>query len=154
LEGGPPGFRQGSSVPPPYSGTCATPLHTLRLQGSHLLWRAVPGRFDSSCEDGAGKPRTGPTTPTPRKESVWASPRSLAATCGISFDFSSCRYLDVSVPCVGSPVGVTGLSTCWVAPFGNPWFTGCVLLPMAYRSLPRPSSPTRAQASPVRPYCA
>ena len=52
----------------------------------------------------AGYPRTGPTTPDPRKDPVWALPRSLAATCGISFDFSSCRYLDVSVPCVGSPL--------------------------------------------------
>ena len=31
---------------------------------------------------------------------VWPVPRSLATTYGISFDFSSCRYLDVSVPCV------------------------------------------------------
>ena len=30
--------------------------------------------------------------------SVWANPRSLAATDGISFDFFSFRYLDVSVP--------------------------------------------------------
>ena len=29
---------------------------------------------------------------------VWAPPRSLATTCGISFDFFSCGYLDVSVP--------------------------------------------------------
>ena len=29
-----------------------------------------------------------------------ALPRSLAATGGISIDFFSCRYLDVSVPCV------------------------------------------------------
>ncbi len=29
---------------------------------------------------------------------VWAVPRSLAATYGISFDFYSYRYLDVSVP--------------------------------------------------------
>jgi hypothetical protein len=33
--------------------------------------------------------------------SVWARPRSLAATRGISFDFFSTRYLDVSVPWVG-----------------------------------------------------
>ncbi len=31
---------------------------------------------------------------------VWANPRSLAATNGISIDFFSYRYLDVSVPCV------------------------------------------------------
>ena len=31
-----------------------------------------------------------------------------------------------------------------VPPFGHRRITGCVLLPVAYRSLPRPSSPTRA----------
>ena len=29
---------------------------------------------------------------------VWAPPRSLATTCGITFVFSSWGYLDVSVP--------------------------------------------------------
>ena len=36
----------------------------------------------------------------PHHMMVWAPPLSLAATYGISFDFFSCRYLDVSVPCV------------------------------------------------------
>ena len=31
---------------------------------------------------------------------VWALPVSLATTPGIDVSFSSCRYLDVSVPCV------------------------------------------------------
>ena len=35
-------------------------------------------------------------------------------------------------------------STCRVAPFGNLWITGYLLLPIAYRSLSRPSSPVRA----------
>ena len=34
---------------------------------------------------------------------VWPLPRSLATTDGISVDFFSCRYLDVSVPCVYLP---------------------------------------------------
>src|SRR3954464_13651202 len=51
----------------------------------------------------AGKPHTGPTTPVVRRPPVWALPLSLAATSGISLDFSSCRYLDVSVPRVRSP---------------------------------------------------
>ncbi len=38
---------------------------------------------------------------------VWAPPRSLATTCGITFVFSSCGYLDVSVPRVR-------LQTCWI----------------------------------------
>ena len=37
-------------------------------------------------------------SPNPRDKSlVWALPRSLAATCGIDFSFSSSGYLDVSV---------------------------------------------------------
>ena len=43
---------------------------------------------------------TGPTTPRNRSSWVWASPRSLATTCGITFVFFSSRYLDVSVPWV------------------------------------------------------
>ncbi len=45
-------------------------------------------------------PRRGPTTPSRQAEMVWASPRSLAATNGIIVIFFSCRYLDVSIPCV------------------------------------------------------
>ncbi len=40
----------------------------------------------------------------------------------------------------------------WVSPFGNLRINGCMLLPEAYRSLPRPSSPIGAKASIVRPY--
>ncbi len=36
-----------------------------------------------------------------------------------------------------------------VSPFGHPGLTACVRLPLAYRSLPRPSSPPCAQASPT-----
>ena len=38
------------------------------------------------------------TTPKDRSPLVWPLPRSLATTCGISVDFFSCGYLDVSVP--------------------------------------------------------
>jgi hypothetical protein len=46
---------------------------------------------------------------------------------------------------------VTGYDPCRVAPFGNPRITGCLHLPEAYRSLPRPSSLPRAKASALRP---
>ena len=52
-------------------------------------------------------PSVGPTTPLQKPGTVWAIPRSLAATEGVSFDFLSYRYLDVSVPCVGSLSGDT-----------------------------------------------
>ena len=35
----------------------------------------------------------------------------------------------------------------WVAPFGNLRIAGCSRLPVAYRSVPRPSSPLTAKAS-------
>jgi hypothetical protein len=47
--------------------------------------------------------------------------------------------------------GMTANDGCRVSPFGHRRITGCVLLPDAFRSLPRPSSPVRAKASTVRP---
>jgi hypothetical protein len=46
-------------------------------------------------------PSMGPTTPLQKPGTVWALPRSLAATYGVSIDFLSYGYLDVSVPRVG-----------------------------------------------------
>ena len=53
-------------------------------------------------------PLDNPTTPIWQRStaytiSVWALPISLAATLGISVDFSSSRYLDGSVPWVSLP---------------------------------------------------
>ena len=41
---------------------------------------------------------------------------------------------------------------CRVTPFGDPGITGCLLLPLDFRSLPRPSSPDSSKASSVDPY--
>ena len=41
--------------------------------------------------------------------------------------------------------------SCRVTPFGYQRINGCVLLPVAFRSLPRPSSPQYAKASTVNP---
>ena len=46
---------------------------------------------------------------------------------------------------------MTAITGGRVPPFGHPGLTGCVRLPPAFRSLPRPSSPLCAQASPTRP---
>ena len=46
-----------------------------------------------------------PSTPHARKHAVWALPRSLAATWGISLDSFSSGYLDVSVRRVASLSG-------------------------------------------------
>jgi hypothetical protein len=42
--------------------------------------------------------------------------------------------------------GRTGGLVQWVVPFGNPWISACLRLPMAYRSLLRPSSPVGTKA--------
>ena len=47
---------------------------------------------------------------------------------------------------------VAGIPTSRVTPFGYLWITGCVLLPTAFRSLPRPSSSDSSKASTVDPY--
>jgi hypothetical protein len=46
---------------------------------------------------------------------------------------------------------MTGLAPRRVAPFGHLGLIACVRLPRAFRSLPRPSSPPCAQASPTCP---
>ena len=46
---------------------------------------------------------------------------------------------------------VMGHDSHRVSPFGHPRIEACLQLPEAYRSLPRPSSPSRAQASTVCP---
>jgi hypothetical protein len=88
LEGGPPGFTQSST-------------------SSTLLWDSSQRRahvFEYRAVTVYGRPfqivlltltPRGPATPVRRP--VWADPLSLAATHGVSVDFLSSSYLDVSV---------------------------------------------------------
>ena len=110
--------------------------HTLRLNcGLHIVVR----------------------TPKVLLPSVWPLPRSLATTYGISVDFSSSPYLDVSVQAVPSVClciqhTVTGLGPCRVSPFGDPRIIACFRLPEAFRRSLRPSSAPSAKASPLRSF--
>ena len=88
---------------------------------------------------------------------VWPLPRSLATTSGISVDFFSSPYLDVSVQEVPYSMlfysqGVDRVLLCRVSPFGNPRIIACFRLPVAFRRSLRPSSATNAKASPLRPF--
>ena len=88
---------------------------------------------------------------------VWPLPRSLATTSGISVDFFSSPYLDVSVQAVPHNLlfdsqRVAGVLLQRVSPFGNPRIDDCFRLPEAYRRSLRPSSASNAKASPLRPY--
>ena len=95
--------------------------------------------------------------PEDLRPSVWPPPRSLATTCGISVDFSSSPYLDVSVQAVPhvhlfcSMHVVRVLLRC-VPTFGYLRIIAHLQLPEAFRSLSRPSSAPDAKAFPLRSY--
>ena len=72
---------------------------------------------------------------------VWANPRSLTTTYGITFIFFSYGYLNISIPHVRLPNKRDDIPSVYrVTPFGNPRIKGHLHLPVAYRSLSRPSS--------------
>ena len=103
----PPASR-GVSRAPRYSGPetrCQRPSGYGALTLFRRPSQAVPldGWFVTAAE-GCGPRLPRPTTPARKRPHactrapVWAGPVSLAATPGISVDFSSSGYLDVSVP--------------------------------------------------------
>jgi hypothetical protein len=127
-----------------YSGTPLARLPRRRLPGSHRLWRPVPGDFrwlqsyrpwvlqpPAHKEQGLGLGRfrspllpASQLIPLPPGTEMFQFP-----------GFASLRRV------------MTGIAPGRVAPFGHPRINACVPLPLAYRSLPRPSSPLCAQAS-------
>ena len=90
-----------------------------------------------------------------RPMSFLAGPISLATTFGVSVDFLSYRYLDVSVPCVRFAtlcIHVTIQIALWVSPFGHSRINAYSQLPVTFRSVLRPSSPLSAKAFTKCPY--
>ena len=115
------------------------------------------GRLSHAVQLGTSDHDAGPNPEDPERPSVWPPPRSLATTSGISVDVFSCPYLDVSVQ--GVPHVRLFYSTHAdavlphrVSPFGNLRINAYVPLPVAYRSLSRPSSAPDAKAFPLRSY--
>ena len=141
LEDGPPGFSQGStcpgllgvraSQPTRISHTGLSPSLVVRSSTVPLCFGLLPTRPHN--------PRAG------HPARVWALPFSLAATLGISVDFFSSRYLDVSVPWVGSLVKGDGIAPAGLPHSDTPGsrlacsspglFAACHVLPR--RSVPR-----------------
>ena len=87
---------------PPYSGTYSPPspisftgLSPSMAKLSNLVQLSAQVSFMYALQ------------PHTTSRMVWAIPISLTATQGISIDFSSSGYLDVSVPLVNPPEGVT-----------------------------------------------
>ena len=101
LADGPAKFRQGF--------TCPALLRIPLSITTHYLYRAItlygvnfPVTSSSICIEMSWSynPNIAVTT------LVWANPRSLATTYGITFVFFSSAYLDVSVQRVCPPIGV------------------------------------------------
>ena len=100
---GPP-FQVLFHSPPGVLFTFPSRYYALSVAAEYSALEGGPPcfRLDSSCP---GVLRYGAkrTTPAASPLPVWAPPRSLAATGGISFDFLSCGYLDGSLPRVFPP---------------------------------------------------
>ena len=143
MDDGPPVFSADSSCPqilwiPPA-------LLRFHLSDSHTLRSAFP------CASTDSGILCAVRTPAALLLPVWPLPLSLATTRGISFDFSSSRYLDVSVP--GVPLiylciqyTIHGSSPCVLPHSEIRGYNAHLQLPAAYRSLSRPSSAPDAKA--------
>ena len=86
---------------------------------------------------------------------VWPLPRSLATTYGISVDFFSSPYLDVSVQavpliCLWIQHMMTERYFGRISPFRHPRINAYLRLPAAFRSLSRLSSAPSAKAFALR----
>ena len=127
------------SPAPPYSGFGYAAIR-FRIRGFHALRPTFPDCSPIKLQSMSPSYNPGRAETPP----VWAPPLSLTTTRGITVVIFSCRYLDVSVPCVRPIYHGNTSSRYWVPPFGNRGITGYLRLPRAYRSLSRPSSPLRA----------
>jgi hypothetical protein len=112
-----------------------------RIRAYHPLRKTFPGPSATSL-----RPLVGTLQPRKPKPPVWALPRSLAATSGISFDFFSSGYLDVSVPRVRLRVNsddpvLTGPGFPIRTPSDQSLFSGSPKIFAAYRVLHRLLAP-------------
>ena len=129
------------------------------LSVSLFAYRALTlyGRLSHAVQLSSSDLDAGPNPENPERLSVWPPPRSLATTSGISVDVFSSPYLDVSVQAVPHVLlfysqHVDTVLPCRVSPFGHPRIKGYLLLPVAFRSLSRPSSAPDAKAFPLRSF--
>jgi hypothetical protein len=145
LEGGPPGFT------PDYSGRAL--LRNSTTPAAAFAYRAVTvfGAPFQGTSAGARRRVRGSYNPAghaprfglrPFRSPLLRASRLISLPPGTEMfqfpGFASVRRL------------IPGLAPRWVPPFGHLGLSACVRLPRAFRSLPRPSSPSCAQASPTR----
>ena len=145
------------------------PLHSLRIprarRYSGYCSSVLPFAYETITLFGSSSQRiqldstvlNAVLTPNALLLSVWPLPLSLATTYGISFDFSSSAYLDVSVrrvPHVYLCIQYTFLvsSTKGFPHSEIHGYYAYLQLPEAFRRLSRPSSAPNAKAFPLCSY--
>ncbi len=153
---------------PPYSGSSPAQILPLRLRDFHPLRSPFPvafrcgSIFSPTARQTLHSVRSGPSTPMMqrckplthhgfrlfpfRSPLLWES-RLISFPPGTEMvQFPESPPLQAIV----SPQS-DRLFGGRVTPFGNPRITGCLLLPAAFRSLPRPSSSSSSKASTIDP---
>ena len=165
MRDGPPGFPQGSTCPAVLRNQTREPL-SFRLRGLHPVSPAIPDR--SATKSVSYSPTLLPQREVRPCNTLDTTPAGLTYRRFGLFPLRSPLLGEshlLSFPPGTEMVHFPGLSSqdlCiqswilryepeWVAPFGNLRVKACLRLAGAYRSLPRPSSPSCAKASTVRP---
>ena len=151
LGGWAPQIRAGFHVSRPTRDT-AGPCCGFRLRGCHPVPPAFPGRSPNRAravsrshnprEQAPGFGLTRFRSPLLARSLLISFPRGTEM-----FHFPRCRPARLCVHRAVPPYEGRR-----VAPFGYLRINACLPLPVAFRSLPRPSSPSDAKASVVRPY--
>ena len=133
------------------------------LRGFHPLWPNFPDRSntDHLCNSFGLKQQSTHCPTTPRCNACKLSHRHGLGSSPFAHHYLGNHYYFLFLRvmrCFSSPrpLKQTMYSSeyctkCRVVPFGNLRIKGCLLLPVAYRSLPRPSSVANAKASVIRP---
>ncbi len=157
-------LRDGPRRFPP-DFTCPVVLGSLfreptrfRLQGYHLLWPGFPaGSTSVLVFDSPALRRIDPATPPhasvlgfrliPFRSPLLRESNFLSLPRGTEMS----HFPPLASFRLFYSADDGGTSSRRVSPFGHPRVEDCLRLTEAYRSLPRPSSPSRAKASTVHP---
>ncbi len=141
-----------------YLGVYSESQLRFRLQGFHLLWPDFPDSSASVliCNSPALR-RIDPATPLhasvlgfrlfPFRSPLFRESNFLSLPRGTEMP----HFPPLASFRLFYSADDDGTSSRRVSPFGHPRVKDCLRLTEAYRSLPRPSSPSRAKASTMHP---
>ena len=120
-----------------------------RLRGFHSLWPGFPSR-STNFHDTRHSPNPKCIATFGLASSAFARHYSRNLGWFLFLRVLRCFSSPGSLRNTMDSCYVTWFFTMWVSPFGNPWIEAYLQLPMAYRSLSRPSSAPDAKAFTLR----